>query len=50
MKTRIGQMVPGSRDGVRQVVEIALTVDLMLEGNGRERIDTLVHEMVHAAA
>jgi len=50
MKTRIGQMVPGFRDGVRQVVEIALNVDLMLEGNGRERIDTLVHEMAHAAA
>ncbi len=50
MKTRIGQMVPGSRNGIRRVVEIALNVDLMLEGNGRERIDTLVHEMAHAAA
>jgi hypothetical protein len=50
MTTRIGQMVPGAHDGVRSVVEIALNVDLMLEGNGRERIDTLVHEMAHAAA
>jgi hypothetical protein len=49
MKTRIGQMVPGIRNGIRYVVEIALNVDLMLEGNGRERIDTLVHEMAHAA-
>jgi hypothetical protein len=51
MSTRIGQMVPGVHaNGVRYVVEIALNVDLMLEGNGRERIDTLVHEMAHAAA
>jgi hypothetical protein len=49
MKTRIGQMVPGVRNGIRYVAEIALNVDLMLEGNGRERIDTLVHEMAHAA-
>jgi hypothetical protein len=49
MKTRIGQMVPGIRNGIRHVVEIALNVDLMLEGNGRERIDTLIHEMAHAA-
>jgi hypothetical protein len=31
------------------VLEIALNVDLMLQGNGRERLDTLVHEMAHAA-
>jgi predicted SprT family Zn-dependent metalloprotease len=31
------------------VVEIALNVDLMLEGNGAERVDTLLHEMAHAA-
>jgi len=49
MRSRLGQMVPGQNGGVRAVVEIALNVDLMLEGNGRERIDTLVHEMAHAA-
>jgi hypothetical protein len=49
MTTRIGQMVPGERNGARYVVELALNVDLMLEGNGRERIDTLIHEMAHAA-
>lgn len=49
MTTRIGQMLPTMRDGQRHVVELALNVDLMLEGNGRERIDTLVHEMAHAA-
>ena len=42
-------MQPGTRDGVRTVIELALNVDLMLEGNGRERIDTLIHEMAHAA-
>lgn len=49
MTTRLGQMVPGVRGGERYVVELALNVDLMLEGNGKERIDTLVHEMAHAA-
>ena len=49
MKARIGQMIPELRNGVRYVRELTLTVDLMLEGNGRERIDTLVHEMAHAA-
>jgi hypothetical protein len=49
MTTRIGQMLPGTSDGMRYVIELALNVDLMLEGNGRERIDTLIHEMAHAA-
>jgi hypothetical protein len=49
MSSRLGQMVPGIQNGARFAVEIALNVDLMLEGNGRERIDTLVHEMAHVA-
>lgn len=49
MKSRLGQMVPGETEGRRQVVEIALNVDLMLRGNGRARVDTLVHEMAHVA-
>ena len=49
MSARLGQMVPGVRNGQRYVVELALNVDLMLEGNGLERIDTLVHEMAHGA-
>jgi hypothetical protein len=48
-KSRLGQMVPGTYDGRRIVLEIAINVDLMLRGNGRERLDTLVHEMAHAA-
>ena len=49
MKTRLGHMVPGTRDRRPVVVEIALNVDLMLPGNGRARLDTLLHEMAHAA-
>jgi len=49
MRISLGQMVPGLRDGKPVVVEIALNVDLMLPGNGRARLDTLIHEMAHAA-
>jgi hypothetical protein len=50
MVSSLGHMLPGeTSDGRRRVVEIALSVDLMLEGNGAERVDTLLHEMAHAA-
>lgn len=49
MRSRLGQMVPGERDGKRAVAEIALNVDLMLRANDRERVETLLHEMAHAA-
>lgn len=50
MKTALGHMRPArAPDGSRYVAEIALNVDLLLEGNGPERIDTLLHEMAHAA-
>jgi len=50
MVSALGHMLPGeTSDGRRRVVEIALSVDLMLEGNGAERVDTLLHEMAHAA-
>lgn len=49
MRSRLGQMVPGEIDGRRRVLEIALNVDLMVSGNGHARLDTLVHEMAHAA-
>lgn len=50
MRSALGHMLPGERrDGTRYVIEIALNVDLMLEGNGAERIDTLLHEMAHIA-
>lgn len=50
MKSALGHMLPGtSEDGERQIAEIALNVDLMLPGNGPERIDTILHEMAHVA-
>ena len=49
MKSALGHMLPGGGEDARYVVEIALNVDLMLEPNGAERIDTLLHEMAHAA-
>jgi len=50
MTSALGHMRPGrSSDGRRYVVEIALSLDLMLPGNGPERVETLLHEMAHAA-
>jgi len=50
MKAALGQMLPGiDRKRRRFVMELALNVDLMLEGNGAERMDTLLHEMAHIA-
>ena len=49
MKSALGHMLPGESGGVRDVVEVALNVDLLLDGNGAERVDTLLHEMAHAA-
>ena len=50
MRSTLGHMLPDEdAGGARRVAEIALNVDLMLEGNGAERIDTLLHEMAHAA-
>jgi hypothetical protein len=50
MTSSLGSMMPGQRPGGgRCVEEIALNVDLMLEENDGERLDTLLHEMAHAA-
>lgn len=50
MSASLGHMIPGrDRRRGRYIVEIALNVDLMLEGNGAERMDTLLHEMAHVA-
>jgi len=49
MVSSLGHMLPADDEGPRRVAEIALNVDLMLPGNGAERIDTLLHEMAHAA-
>ncbi len=50
MQSSLGHMIAGhSRRRGRFIEEIALNVDLMLEGNGAERFDTLLHEMAHVA-
>jgi hypothetical protein len=50
MRSALGHMLPAPDEGMeRRVAEIALNVDLMLEGNGAERVDTLLHEMAHVA-
>jgi hypothetical protein len=50
MSSSLGHIIPAqSRGRGRFVVELALNVDLMLEGNGAERMDTLIHEMAHVA-
>lgn len=50
MRSALGHMLPGEDIGdERYAAEIALNVDLMLPGNGAERIDTLLHEMAHVA-
>ena len=48
-RSRLGHAVPGNAGGRRVVLEVGLNADLMLQGNGRERLDTLLHEMAHAA-
>ena len=50
MTAALGHMIPGrDRKRGRFVIELALNADLMLEGNGAERMDTLLHEMAHVA-
>ncbi|HLU24617.1 MAG TPA: SprT family zinc-dependent metalloprotease [Longimicrobiales bacterium] len=50
MRRRLGQVRFDVIDGERVVVDIALNVDLMLEANDAQRLDTLLHEMAHAEA
>jgi hypothetical protein len=50
MRVGLGHMLPGrDQKGGHVVMELALNVDLLLEGNGAERMDTLLHEMAHVA-
>lgn len=49
MTSRLGHMRGGWRGGERSVVEIALSLDLMVPGNEAELVETLLHEMAHAA-
>lgn len=49
MKRRFGHVQYG-RNGGRTVEEIALNVDLLMPGNERHLLDTLLHEMAHMEA
>ena len=47
MVTRLGQLVTTDWGGAPRIVEIAINIDLMLEGNERELVETVAHEMAH---
>jgi hypothetical protein len=48
MESRYGHVRYHVRtSGRREVIELALNVDLMLEGNEADLVDTLLHEMAH---
>lgn len=50
MSSRFGHIQYTRRDGRRAVAEIALNIDLFLQGNERHLEETLLHEMAHAEA
>lgn len=51
MSRRFGHVYYGvGPNRVRLIEEIALNVDLMIEGNERHLLDTLLHEMAHGEA
>ena len=50
MSRRLGHVSYSTGRGERAVLEIALNVDLMLDGNEHALVDTLLHEMAHAEA
>ena len=50
MSRRLGHVSYSRGRGERVVLEIALNVDLMLQGNEQALVDTLLHEMAHAEA
>jgi hypothetical protein len=51
METRYGHVRYHTRkSGKREVVELALNVDLMLDGNEQDLLDTTLHEMAHIEA
>lgn len=50
MTRRFGHVQYGRANGSRRIDEIALNADLLLRGNERHLVDTLLHEMAHAEA
>lgn len=51
MSRRFGHVYYATaRNGARMIEEVALNVDLMMEGNEAHLLDTLLHEMAHIEA
>ncbi len=50
MSRRYGHVRYDERGGRRRIVELALNVDLLMEGNEPELVDTMLHEMAHVEA
>lgn len=44
------ERTPGGTAGVGGIVDLALSADLFVEGNDRELLDTMLHEMAHVEA
>lgn len=50
MARRFGHVEYRRRAGARQISELALNVDLLIHGNEKHLLDTLLHEMAHVEA
>ncbi|TVP54566.1 MAG: hypothetical protein EA351_12860 [Gemmatimonadales bacterium] len=50
MRSTLGWVALGEREGSRAVGELALNLDLMLEVNDELRVDVMLHEMAHIEA
>jgi hypothetical protein len=50
MQRRFGHVEYRRGKGARAIVEIGLNIDLLLQGNERPLLDTLLHEMAHVEA
>jgi hypothetical protein len=50
MVRRFGHVEYRRRNDARAIAEIALNIDLLLEGNERPLLDTMLHEMAHIEA
>ncbi len=50
MRSTLGWVALGEREGARAVGELALNLDLMLEVNDELRVEVMLHEMAHIEA
>ncbi len=44
------ESLAAAKDGTRGIVDLALSADLFVDGNDRELLDTMLHEMAHVEA